>query len=354
MWMQFFTGRSGTVSLALVVSVALLASARPSAAQSASFEAAAEAYRQADFDRAIETFSALASDSSLDRSTRREVYQYLGRAYVAKDMVDKARGVVADLLQLEPPLVELDPDIEPRPLMKIYYDVRKNLSGGYAVERADPGMRTVAIMDFTNNSVTDKEDYDPLQQGLATVMIHNLNGATDLKVVERERMQWLLEEHDLQRRQDLVDQQTAVRAGRLLGAHAVVFGGFIVNRREMWINARLVDVETGEILLTEQVRSRPGDLFDAMEKLTLQVAQSINADLDEAELGTRNETKSLDAQMSYWEGLGLLDRGEYREAYEKFLESIEFDPNFTRARLKADSVAPILADAGQPVPESKI
>ena len=146
--------------------------------------------------------------------------------------------------------------------MKIYYEVRKDVDG-YEVQKRDPGMKTLAIMDFTNSSITDKEDFDPLQQGLATLMIHNLNGATDLKVVERERIQWLLEEQALQRDTDVVDQQTAVRAGKLLGAHAVLFGGFIVNNRRMWVNARLVDVETGEILLTEQVNTRPDDFFEA-------------------------------------------------------------------------------------------
>ncbi|HEX7071832.1 MAG TPA: CsgG/HfaB family protein [Rhodothermales bacterium] len=311
-------------------------------AQDVTFESATAAYQSADFDRAIEQFSTLAADQSLDRTVRREVFQYLGRSYIAKNLTEKAREVVLDLLELEPPLVELDPDIEPRPLMRIYYDARKQLEGDYTVERADPAMRTLAVMDFTNSSVTDKETYDPLQQGLATIMIHNLSGATDLKVVERERIQWLLEEQALQR-SDMVDQQTAVQAGKLLGAHAVLFGGFIVNGRDMWINARLVDVETGEILLTEQVTTRSRDFFEGVEQLSLQVAQAVNADLKEADLGSRTETRSLDAQMSYWEGLGLLDKGQYRAAYEKFLESMEYDPNFTRARLKAASVEPILA-----------
>lgn len=316
--------------------------AAPVVGQDVTFETATAAYQEANFDEAIDQFVTLSADQSLERDVRREVFQYLGRSYIAKNLTDKAREVVLDLLELEPPLVELDPDIEPRPLMRIYYDARKNLEGGYQVERADPAMRTLAIMDFTNSSVTEKESFDPLQQGLATIMIHNLNGATDLKVVERERIQWLLDEQAMQR-SDVVDQQTAVQAGKLLGAHAVLFGGFIVNRRDMWINARLVDVETGEILLTEQVFTKPNDFFEGVEKLSLQVAQAVNADLEEADLGARTETRSLDAQMSYWEGLGLLDRGEYRAAYEKFLESMEYDPGFTRARLKAESVEPILA-----------
>jgi TolB-like protein len=333
--------------------IVLLGLPMGAAAQAVSFDSAAEAYAQADFDQAIEQFSVLAADTSLDRPVRREVFQYLGRSYIAKNLTDKAREVVLDLLALEPPLVELDPEVEPRSLMRIYYDERKNIEGDYQVERADAVLRTLAIMDFTNSSVTDKADYDPLQQGLATIMIHNLNGATDLRVVERERIQWLLDEQALQR-SGAVDQATAVEAGKLLGAQAVLFGGFIVNGRQMWINARLVDVETGEILLSEQVMSRATDFFEAVEKLSLQVAGAVNSDLAQADLGTRNETRSLDAQMSYWEGLGLLDRGDYRAAYEKFIESLEYDPSFTRALLKAQSVEPMLAAMGDTIDPSRI
>ena len=347
---SFFAGGSSairTILPALLLTVGAVG--RPAAGQEVTFASAEAAYQAADFDRAIEQFGVLAADQSLSREVRREVFQYLGRAYVAKDLMDKAREVVVDLLELEPPLVELDPDIEPRPLMRLYYEARQEIQGDYQVERADPAMRTLAIMDFTNSSVTDNEQYEPLEQGLATIMIHNLNGATNLKVVERERIQWLLDEQALQR-SDMVDRQTAVEAGKLLGAHAVLFGGFIVNRRDMWINARLVDVETGEILLTEQVTTRADDFFEAVERLSLQVAQAVNADLQETQLGSRTETRSLDAQMSYWEGLGLLDRGDYRAAYEKFLESIEYDPAFDRAKLKARSVQPLLAaQTGQPL-----
>ncbi len=301
------------------------------------------AYTTGDYDTTIRLFSDLAKDDARATPERREALHYLGRAYIAKRMANEARETLTELLELEPPLVELDPDMEPPPLMKLYYEVRKDVSNSYEVERARDGIQTLAIMDFTNNSVDDHERFAPMEQGFASVLIHQLNGATDLKVVERERIQWLLSELDLQQDASRVDQSTAVRMGKLMGAQAMLLGSFIKHRKDIMINARLVNVETGEILMSEQVKGRAEDFYELTQQLSLKVAQGINVTLSETTLGASTETKSLDAQISYSEGIVLLEKEEYRAAYEKFLEALEYDASYSRARLKADSIEPLLA-----------
>lgn len=312
--------------------------------QDTDLEQAIITYQSADFDGAIQQFAALAEDTAEENQVRRQALQYLGRAYVAKRMEDQARRVIHDLLELEPPLVELDPDVESPPLMNIYYEVRKEFEGDYTVERADPGLQTMAIIDFNNNSITsDQEQLEPLGKGLSSLMINHLNGSTDLKVVERERLQWLLQELDLQKDQSRVDQETAVRAGKLLGATAVLIGDFMkMSQRSMVINVRLVKVETGEVLMTEQVHGRPDRFYEMAEDLSLKVAQGINVHLDKTKLGGGTDTRSLDAMLSYSEGLALLEKRDYRAAYEKFLEALNYDPSYKRAKLKADSIKPLL------------
>lgn len=331
--------------LAVSLFVIILISTPRVFAQHGELETAIATYQSADFDRAIDLFAGLAGDESQDKPVRKQALHYLGRAYVAKQMDEEARQAIHDLLELEPPLVELDPDIESPPLMNLYYEVRKDFAGDYTVERADPGLQTLAIIDFNNNSITsDQVQLEPLGRGLSSLMISNFNGATDLKVVERERLQWLLSELDLQRDQDRVDQETAVRAGKLLGATAVLLGDFMkMDRRNMVINVRLVKVETGEVLMTEQVRGRPDRFYEMAEDLSLKVAQGINAHLEKTNLGARGDTKSLDAMLSYSEGLALLEKKDYRAAYEKFLEALDYDSTYKRAELKAESIKPLLS-----------
>ena len=313
-------------------------------AQEAALEKAIESYNAAEYDQAISSFTMLVEDASTDKGVKKEALQYLGRAYVAKRAYDDVRTTIDRLLDLEPPLVELDPETEPPDLMELYYEVRRDYTG-YEVERPDPGMTTLAVMDFTNTSVDEKERFDPMQQGFASMMINYLEGATDLKVVERERIQWLLDELELQRQPGIVDQESAVRTGKLLGATAVLFGAFTVHGKQMWLSARLVKVETGEILLAEQIFGNRDDFFELVEDLSDQVTGAIGTELASAP-DAGSESRSLDAVLSYSQGLGLIEQEKYQEAYDKFIEALDYDPSYARARRKAESLRPQLAAAG--------
>lgn len=323
-----------------VVCVIAVSLSSAQAQDDAALEKAIETFNAAEYDQAINSFAALVEDASTEKQVKKEALQYLGRAYVAKRAYDDVRATIDRLLDLEPPLYEPDADVEPPDLMELYYEVRRDYTG-YEVERADPGMKTLAVMDFTNTSVDEKERFDPMQQGFASMMINYLEGATDLKVIERERIQWLLDELELQRQPGLVNQESAVRTGELLGATAVLFGAFTVHDDQMWLSARLVKVETGEILLAEQIFGDKDEFFELVEDLSTQVTDAIGVEMASAE-GAGAESRSLDAVLSYSQGLGLIEQEKYQEAYDKFMEALEYDPGYTRARQKAESLRPQL------------
>src|SRR5690606_37507368 len=102
-------------------------------------------------------------DQAAPASLREEALRYLGRVDIAQNAMDSARDVVIRLLEMEEPPIELDPEVEPPPLMKIYYEERKEYEGD--VDWVDPGIQTLAVMDFTNNSIDDHERFEPMRQG---------------------------------------------------------------------------------------------------------------------------------------------------------------------------------------------
>lgn len=331
--------RSWIAMLLLVLSVGM--------AQAQGLDQAITVYNQGEYDQAASLLDQIARDASLDLEVRKEALQYLGRAYIARSLYDDARQAVADLLALQPPLIELDPDVEPPSLMNLYYEVRDEIE----VPKDDPGIRTLAVLDFKNYSIDENERWEPMRWGFPSMMIQQLSGATDLKLVERENLQWVLGELELQRDASKVDQATAVRIGKLMGAHAMVFGDLMVIGGKIRLSARVVKVETSEILLGESVEGKAKDFAELVEKLSLAVARSLNSTLTETEIGARTDTKNLDAMRSYSEGLSLLEQGDYQAAYNKFVEAQEFDPSYTRARLKAESLRLELA-AANTAPES--
>jgi TolB-like protein len=334
----------GAFVLGAVLAAGLLVNT--AAAQQSVFKQAKQKYQFAEYEKATSLFEKVADNKQADVELRRDAYRYLARTHIARGHKDAARSAIESLVETNPPSEYLNPDVEPPAVMDIYYQVRKDQRGSYKVQKKQ-GLQTLAVMDFTNNSITRREDYEGLSKGLPSIMINNLTGGTDLQVIERERIEWLLKELKLQKQSGKVDQSTAVRTGKLLGANAVVFGSFIATQDKMNISARVVKVETGEVMFGDQVQGSPDKFFDLIKELSQKVTKSINVEMEDTKLGS-NQTKSLDAMMAYSDGLSLLEAGKYREAQEKFQKALEYDDTFAKARKKMKSLKPMVAslDAG--------
>ena len=300
-------------------------------------EKARKYYQSAYFDQAIDILKDLTTRESVDLEVQKEALRFLSRAFTAKGLYDQAKDAIKKLLELEPPLVNFNPDREPPPLMKVYYEARKAFTGSYHAERPDPGMKTMAVIDFKNRSIDQRERFDPLEKGFADLIIHQLNTATNLKVIERERIQWILSEIEIQ---DEYSMDGAVRMGKQLGVHTVLLGSFIIFDDEVWIGARLVKVETSEILLTDEIKGEIDNFFDLSEKLGQKIAAKIDVTIKDTEESLSSETRSLDAIMSYSEGLTYLESGEYKKALNKFQEALKHDPSYEKAKVKAESIQP--------------
>lgn len=327
----------------LIALTALLSAVVPTVhAQDELLREAVAVYDAAEFGRAIELLDEVTARPGIDRVTRREALQYLARAYAAERRFEDARRALDELLANEPPLVELDPEIENPRLIDLYYAARRDHQG-YEVERADPGLQTLAVMDFANHSISEHATYDPLREGFASLLGHYLGGATGLQVVERERIRWLLDELALQRDSTVVDQESAVRAGKVLGAHAVLFGSYLVHGKTMRLGVRLVKVETSEVLLSEHLFGKPGEFFELIERLSLEIARAINTSLDRAGVEERRDTDSLDAMLAYSEGLRLIEEERFEDARARFEQALAHDPTYTRAERRIESLRPLLA-----------
>jgi len=90
-------------------------------------------------------------------------------------------------------------------------------------------------------------------------MIDALVGQNRFRVVERDKLDLILQEQKLSR-SDLIDKSTALRLGRLLAAQTVITGSIIETRTGIEIIARMIDTETSEIIATEDVYNEVKDL----------------------------------------------------------------------------------------------
>lgn len=303
--------------------------------QNPALDAAIAAYDEARFDEAASKLDAVARTASTTDTQRRVALRMLGRTRLALGDRAGAAEALRRLVDNEPPLVRLNPDVEPLALLETFYEVRHAKDGSYAVS-TDRG-RTLAIADFTNGSVTDHAQVDPLRLGFPALMIDRMRGSTDLELVERVRLQWLLNEQNLGTSEDAGRQ-----AGRLLGADQVVFGTYIKNGASMLLTARVVDVETGRILLGERVEGRADEFNALVSCLSQKVAQAVDARLPAQAVA--EAPVSLDAMLAYARGLALEETEDYGAALQQYQLALQADPAYEPARLRMEEgVTPFVA-----------
>jgi tetratricopeptide (TPR) repeat protein len=196
---------------------------------------------------------------------------------------------------------------------------------------------TIAILYFENKG--QKTELNPLQKGLAEMIITDLSKVKALKVVERIRLQQLIEEMNLGET-DLVDQKTAPRLGKLLGAFRLVKGSFFeLTGEKMNIDAFVARTRTGELDVSTNITGSMNEFFRLEKELVFKILDELKIKISAAEREAILEvpTENFFAFLQYSRGLDLEDKGLYTQAFEAYSQAAAADPNFTQAKTNASS-----------------
>ena len=212
---------------------------------------------------------------------------------------------------------------------------------------ATPGDKfTLAVMPF-KFSGTDST-YQPLERGFADLLATDLSRVKSLTVVERTRLQAILDEIKLAQ-SDAVDSTTAVRAGKLIQAGTLVQGSLLLNGEKLRTDAALVAVATSGIDVRGATDEQNIDkLFDTEKKIALGLIQALGVPITTAErdLIEQRPTKSLQAFLAYSQGLAFEDQGRYDDASRAFANAARIDPGFGVAQQKSQQTANMSIGSG--------
>jgi TolB-like protein len=189
-----------------------------------------------------------------------------------------------------------------------------------AVPPAQAQERTVvAVLRFDNNPGETR--YDHLGRAMSSMMISDLSVIERIQLVERERIEEVMGELDLQY-SGRVDPETAQSLGMIVGAQYLVFGSFVTVDPEMRLDTRVTRTETTEIVTTADVRGQGQSLFDLQQQLADTLIAGLELVLTEEErarLRTQQEANRIDdveTAIAFSEARCLLDYGAYPEAFE--------------------------------------
>jgi TolB-like protein len=202
---------------------------------------------------------------------------------------------------------------------------------------------TVAVLYFNNSAIgSANAELQPLSKGIADMLIGELAANPNIRVVERDQIQKVLEEQKLST-DGKVDNESAVKVGKLVGAHYMVTGGFVTDRTgRMRFTARVFNTETS--LIVFPAAGGPTGVVDGkidnFMELVVQLAAKINTGAKLPDIPARvGEARKeaakkvpYEAIALYSKGLAAKDAGNKSEAVSLFQKSLDKFPQFEKAQ----------------------
>ncbi len=174
--------------------------------------------------------------------------------------------------------------------------------------------------------------YQTLSLGLATIIVSDLSLLDRFRLVERLRLQALIDEIGLSRA-DRVQAETALRLGRLTRAGRLVQGAATIEPAGATRLEAGIVLPSGEAVSPASVGGEFRDLMRLEKELVFAIVNQLGYQLTVAERQRilENGTQSLGAFLAYADGLEAERNGNYRAAAVHFSRAVQEDPGFSAA-----------------------
>lgn len=185
--------------------------------------------------------------------------------------------------------------------------------------------RTVAVLYFDNN--TQDRSFDVLSKGLADMLVTDLSGVDGLVVVEREKLQALVKEMNIQR-SEYFDPKTAQKMGRGLGATHAITGSIAALEPRIRLDVRVIEVATGKVVAGDKVVGDKSKLFELEEALVAKLVRGLRVQGASA----KSRVSNLDALLQYSQGLDAVDQGDLKRASSQMAKVTTKSPGFALAK----------------------
>jgi TolB-like protein len=185
---------------------------------------------------------------------------------------------------------------------RLQYEARQAIARESTLTATPPEPGTVAVMPWAY--VGSDESLRPLGYGVAQLVVTDLSKVSSLKLVERERVQVLLDELELASGGH-VDPRTAARAGRLLRAERVVQGLVRQSRDGVELETTVVSTADGSVEASVSVGDKLERLFMLEKLVVMGIIQQARIALTPAELRAITERPTQDLQAFLAASRGL-------------------------------------------------
>jgi len=221
--------------------------------------------------------------------------------------------------------------------------VLSTLASSAAAQDTRPG---IAVLPFENGGSygQDKENFEALQKGIPAMLISELSKNPGARLVDRSQTQEILKEQDLGK-EGRVDANTAAKVGKLVGARYVIMGSFIDFYGKFRVDARIVNVETSEIMkvvTNDPSLQKREDLFKIIQSVSDKIMTDTKLPPLPSDVAKASKSRVVPTEALTYYSRALLyqDRGDNAKAAEYYKRAIDVFPDYAEAQEGLKKVSP--------------
>ncbi len=302
-------------------------------------------YSELEFEQGIDVAAGLLKRADVTKKDSIAIYAVMSMLNYGKgeEYLTQSYKFLEKMAAIGPCTINLPHEFWPQQLRNQWYTVARDKGALACPSDKDGEIQTIAIMEFDNFSVGKyQEELGFLTKGIADFFEADFAKFSDLKVVERDKVDFILNEIELSA-SGKVSSSTAIQIGKLLGAQIMVFGNITqIDGKKCKMLVKAVKVETSEIIATVEKEGKP-DYFMMEKELVKELAAKLDMTLTDetSAMLDAGGTESFDAATLYSKGLHYMDKYDYKKAYDFFKLAYEKDNSFTEAKRKMDIYRPL-------------
>jgi tetratricopeptide (TPR) repeat protein len=197
----------------------------------------------------------------------------------------------------------------------------------------------IAVADFDGSGLSAQ--LAPIAKGLAEFTAIDLAKVHSLRVVERQKLDVLMQERQLGM-SGYIDPATAPRMGRLMGARKLVTGSVLgIGDEGLKLDGAIVNTDDSSTLRPEGAEGKLDKFFSVQKDFVFKILNQlgITPSVEERDAISKVPTESYLAFMAYCRGLDYKSRGAYDTASQAFSQALEYDKNFQQAQQQREAAA---------------
>lgn len=214
----------------------------------------------------------------------------------------------------------------------------------------ESGRIPLVVMYFENN--TGDENLDHWRKALPSLIIRDLLPSKYIRVLTADRLYSILENHDLQNKNDYSSEdlkKVTLRGG----ANHLLYGYFALAEDTFRIDVILQNITTGDLLDSKRIEGKGDSVFyDAADQLTPWIKEKFNIAGTEIAADSDNDirdifTGSQEALKLYIQGKNSYYLGNFQESNEILEKAVKIDDGFALAYRQISENYHYMGEIGQ-------